>query len=194
MSTIPTTRESDRFMLRLPDGMRDRIKAAAEANTRSMNAEIVYRLESHETLLEEVSKQAQAWLDLKKSFDEMNKTWSERLTVVSAEAKGLPRGLYDRIQQQAAANKRSVEEEIVQALEAAFPLPQLTFGEHMERLREVLVMVERENFQSALKPFFESLLKTYEQIAEQDPNWTSKRPKYPVPPGGFPMNLDEAEE
>lgn len=45
MSTIPTNRESDRFMLRLPDGMRDRIKAAAEANNRSMNAEIVATLE-----------------------------------------------------------------------------------------------------------------------------------------------------
>ncbi len=32
-------------MLRLPDGMRDRIKAAAETNNRSMNAEIVHRLE-----------------------------------------------------------------------------------------------------------------------------------------------------
>lgn len=39
--TIPTGRESDKFMLRLPDGMRDRIKAAAETNNRSMNAEIV---------------------------------------------------------------------------------------------------------------------------------------------------------
>lgn len=36
---------NDKFMLRLPDGMRDRIKAAAEANNRSMNAEIVAVLE-----------------------------------------------------------------------------------------------------------------------------------------------------
>ena len=36
---------SDKFMLRLPDGMRDRIKAAAEANNRSMNAEVVSALE-----------------------------------------------------------------------------------------------------------------------------------------------------
>lgn len=40
-----TGRESDKFMLRLPDGMRDRIKAAADANNRSMNAEIVAALE-----------------------------------------------------------------------------------------------------------------------------------------------------
>lgn len=34
----------DKFMLRLPDGMRDRLKAAAEANNRSLNAEIITRL------------------------------------------------------------------------------------------------------------------------------------------------------
>lgn len=35
----------DRFIVRFPDGMRDRIKAAAEANNRSMNAEIIARLQ-----------------------------------------------------------------------------------------------------------------------------------------------------
>ncbi|MCO5147525.1 MAG: Arc family DNA-binding protein [Aquamicrobium sp.] len=34
----------DKYVLRLPDGMRDRIKAEAEKNNRSMNAEIVSRL------------------------------------------------------------------------------------------------------------------------------------------------------
>lgn len=37
--------QQDKFMLRLPDGMRDKVKAAAEAHNRSMNAEIVYALE-----------------------------------------------------------------------------------------------------------------------------------------------------
>jgi plasmid stability protein len=36
----------DKFMLRFPDGMRDRIKEAAAENGRSMNAEIVYRLQT----------------------------------------------------------------------------------------------------------------------------------------------------
>lgn len=44
--TAPTGRDSDKFMLRLPDGMRDRIRDSAEANSRSMNAEIVARLEA----------------------------------------------------------------------------------------------------------------------------------------------------
>lgn len=34
----------DKFILRLPDGMRDKIRAAAKASGRSMNAEIVQHL------------------------------------------------------------------------------------------------------------------------------------------------------
>ncbi len=40
-----THRDSDKFMLRLPTGMRDRIKSVAESNGRSMNAEIVAALD-----------------------------------------------------------------------------------------------------------------------------------------------------
>lgn len=40
---IPS-RGSEQFNLRLPDGMRDRLREAAEANGRSMNAEIIARL------------------------------------------------------------------------------------------------------------------------------------------------------
>lgn len=44
-SSYPSDKQ-DKFVLRLPDGMRDRIKSAAEAANRSMNAEIVARLEA----------------------------------------------------------------------------------------------------------------------------------------------------
>lgn len=37
--------EADRFQVRMPSGMRDRIKIEAERNNRSMNAEIVATLE-----------------------------------------------------------------------------------------------------------------------------------------------------
>ena len=48
--TSSTGRESDKFMLRLPDGIRDRIAEAAKANNRTMNAELVARiLQSLET-------------------------------------------------------------------------------------------------------------------------------------------------
>ncbi|MBY3369351.1 Arc family DNA-binding protein [Rhizobium laguerreae] len=44
MSDDPV-RDQDKFMLRLPEGMRDRIKISAERNGRSMNAEIIQALE-----------------------------------------------------------------------------------------------------------------------------------------------------
>lgn len=40
-----TGRKSDKIMLRLPSGMRDRIKAKVDENSRSMNAEIVILLD-----------------------------------------------------------------------------------------------------------------------------------------------------
>lgn len=37
--------QADKFMLRLPDGMRERLKVAAKENNRSMNSEILSRLD-----------------------------------------------------------------------------------------------------------------------------------------------------
>ena len=37
--------DADKYVVRFPDGMRDRIAAEAKANNRSMNAEIIARLE-----------------------------------------------------------------------------------------------------------------------------------------------------
>lgn len=45
MSRRVPSRGSDQFNLRLPDGMRDRLKEEAETNGRSLNMEIVARLE-----------------------------------------------------------------------------------------------------------------------------------------------------
>lgn len=39
------TRESDKFLVRLPEGLRSRIKASARDNVRSMNSEIIFHLE-----------------------------------------------------------------------------------------------------------------------------------------------------
>jgi hypothetical protein len=41
-----TTRFSDKFLVRLPDGMRDRLAEAARANRRSMTAEVNHRLQA----------------------------------------------------------------------------------------------------------------------------------------------------
>ncbi|WP_320188255.1 Arc family DNA-binding protein [Agrobacterium rosae] len=51
-----TGRESDQFPLRLPDGMRDRIKGEADRNNRSMNAEIVFQLSQIYTIQPETQK------------------------------------------------------------------------------------------------------------------------------------------
>ena len=47
MSEQQNRTSKDQFMLRLPDGFRDRIKEIADVNKRSMNAEIVSALEAH---------------------------------------------------------------------------------------------------------------------------------------------------
>ena len=46
---FPSSKQ-DQFVLRFPDGMRDKIKDAAERNGRSMNAEIVTRLSEYDQL------------------------------------------------------------------------------------------------------------------------------------------------
>lgn len=45
MTKKPVIQPQDKYVLRLPDGLRDRIKAYAERHGRSMNAEIVRVLE-----------------------------------------------------------------------------------------------------------------------------------------------------
>lgn len=37
-------RDADKFLVRLPEGLRDQIKTTADENFRSMNSEIVFRL------------------------------------------------------------------------------------------------------------------------------------------------------
>ncbi|WP_182422310.1 Arc family DNA-binding protein [Aureimonas sp. ME7] len=42
-----TARSDDKYTLRLPDGMRGKLKEAAQSANRSLNAEIIHRLERH---------------------------------------------------------------------------------------------------------------------------------------------------
>jgi plasmid stability protein len=41
MNPAPPSRSADQFVVRLPEGLRDTLKARAASNNRSMNAEIV---------------------------------------------------------------------------------------------------------------------------------------------------------
>ncbi|MFC3528637.1 Arc family DNA-binding protein [Paracoccus mangrovi] len=58
--TDAPSRKQDQFIVRLPDGMRDRIKYAAEANGRSMNAEIVAAL--YDWFPDPTAEEYLAWL------------------------------------------------------------------------------------------------------------------------------------
>lgn len=61
-------RGSDQFPLRLPDGMRDKIGAAATENGRSMNAEIVARLEGS---FDDADKFAEARAEIEKLSNQL---------------------------------------------------------------------------------------------------------------------------
>ncbi|MGB3814038.1 MAG: Arc family DNA-binding protein [Shinella sp.] len=55
MAQDTPSRKLDQYIVRFPDGMRDRLKVAAAENNRSLNAEIVARLEqSFDPLIAEV--------------------------------------------------------------------------------------------------------------------------------------------
>ena len=73
-------RDYDQFIVRLPDGMRDSISHAADQNARSMNAEIVARLEQSfdpslmsEEMAEQVEALHQCESALKNTRDELAK-------------------------------------------------------------------------------------------------------------------------
>ena len=53
------SRNADKFVLRLPDGMREQIAVIAKDGQRSMNSEIVYRLQQSFITRERVAHQSQ---------------------------------------------------------------------------------------------------------------------------------------
>ena len=47
--------KADQFVVRMPDGMRNKIAEAAKRNGRSMNAEIIFRLEATFDITKEIA-------------------------------------------------------------------------------------------------------------------------------------------
>ncbi len=67
-SELPPSRTAEQFVVRFPEGMRNRVAEAAKANSRSMNAEIVARLQASfepatDDSLKQKVEQANAELD-----------------------------------------------------------------------------------------------------------------------------------
>ena len=55
-----TSQIAERFNVRMPDGLRERLKASAELNKRSMNAELIFHLDRALPLYVQESKKAEA--------------------------------------------------------------------------------------------------------------------------------------
>src|SRR5690348_11694043 len=60
--------DRDRIIVRLPDGMRDKVADMAQANGRSMTAEVVAALEQH---LQSKDRVSQLWETHQRHFDEL---------------------------------------------------------------------------------------------------------------------------
>lgn len=123
-------RGSDQFPLRLPDGLRDRIKAEADKNGRSMNAEIVARLEDfptiQKTLIATTRERAQLADDKERLEGEMDRLEDLRKRFFDKEGNlepvlAVPQHLLDRIKLEAERNHRTLDAEAIAALEIAFP-------------------------------------------------------------------------
>lgn len=68
------SRSSDQFILRLPDGMRDKVKADADKNNRSMNSEIVAILEEFPRVAEDLATCREYAIRLRESERRLMKT------------------------------------------------------------------------------------------------------------------------
>lgn len=164
----------DKYVVRLPDGMRDRLKAAAEANRRSMNAEIVDRLEESFHLplvVAQLNREiAVAEEERQDAIEEAAKAWKEKDAEVARAGlltqRRIPDGLFRRIRSVAAKHDRSVQEEVIQALEAAFPPPS---GPGLETVAKFLAKLEvSPGGDAALKQQIAELRKIIENPADYD--------------------------
>ncbi|TIR87397.1 MAG: Arc family DNA-binding protein [Mesorhizobium sp.] len=60
-------RGDDQINLRVPPGMREKIRAEAKANGRSLNAEIVFRLSRYDEICQRFNAETDAWLNARNS-------------------------------------------------------------------------------------------------------------------------------
>lgn len=80
----PPSDLADKFMLRLPDGLRDRIAAVAKASGRSMNAEIVMTLEGaypHPVDKRDIVRALETILDRIKRSPEIDLSWHLKMAL-----------------------------------------------------------------------------------------------------------------
>jgi hypothetical protein len=152
-----------RITLRLPGHLRDKLTSSAAEHARSMNGEIVARLSEADELWERVKEaerleshwreeatelradadrlraelattKAMHRAELQAKIEKLNEE-IDRINLLTH--KRIPEGLYERLRKVAERNGRTIEEEVVQALEKAFPPPRPP-----SELREIAAMIE----------------------------------------------------
>ncbi|MDA9546376.1 hypothetical protein ACM43_18445 [Bradyrhizobium sp. CCBAU 45321] len=69
-----TGRDSEKFILRMPAGMRDRIAKMAAQNGRSMNSEIIAALEKYVEATDSISLLWDAIDELQKQIDDIHES------------------------------------------------------------------------------------------------------------------------
>lgn len=120
----------DQFQLRLPPGLRSQLKAWAEKNGRSMNAEIIGRLEHFpvmQTTMLDMAREAARLRDDKERLEwelDQLKDLQKRFLDKEGNLKpvlAIPQHLLDRIKLAAEENHRTLDAEAVAALKIAFP-------------------------------------------------------------------------
>jgi len=87
MAQDRTPQDQDKYVLRFPDGMRERIKDAAAENNRSMNAEIVARLEASFTAQQPDTEHIVTKV-LDNTLEKLRKLSPEELEILMGRGKG----------------------------------------------------------------------------------------------------------
>jgi len=169
-------RGSEQFMIRLPEGMRDSIKEAAGRNGRSMNAEIISRLEGSsemQFIIDHLHSElaiARAELDAARvsAVAAWTKVDEELTKIQSLSQRRIPEGLFARIKRQSEIKGRSIEEEIVQALESVFPpAPTVT----PRQFYHAVAWARQHAPESTLAIYPASVLRFLSAEIEKDPTW-----------------------
>lgn len=82
MAQDSKSRKLDQYIVRFPEGMRDKIKADAEASNRSLNAEIIARLEAYDVFAQRLEDAEQKLFTALNEREHFRKQWEQMAQIV----------------------------------------------------------------------------------------------------------------
>lgn len=136
MAQDSKSRKLDQYIVRFPEGMRDRIKAEAEISNRSLNAEIIARLETYDAMAKRIEEREERLFTAEAERKYFEQEWEKAAAIVN-EASSIDekRMLLEAERQRNEAQKAALEET----------------KEHVEReMRHLMKVHEQNNAQLAL--------------------------------------------